>query len=30
MDEFNVAFNINEWINDVMGQIIWMNGLHNI
>jgi hypothetical protein len=30
MDEFNVAYSMNEWMNDVMGQIIWMNGSHDI
>jgi len=30
MDEFNVAYNMNEWMNDVMGQIILMNGSHDI
>jgi hypothetical protein len=30
MDGFNVAYSMNEWMNDQMCQIIWMNRLYDI
>jgi len=30
MDGFNVAYIVNERMNDLMCQIIWMNGWYDI
>jgi hypothetical protein len=30
MDGFNLAYSMNEWMNDLMWQIIWMNGWYDI
>jgi hypothetical protein len=30
MDGFNVAYGMNEQMNDLMCQIIWMNGWYDI